>query len=357
MNECTLTLYFSINKKILVLMQYQLDLKKKIGKKKILIFLIIFFLIYGISTWNLPQFLLLYKDPFNLLEQKFQWLQQSPIQFFLGFLLFSWLPGKLAYICTQIIGILYLVISIYWLTNSLKIDRNNLFWTLALSPFFLIIFTWFGKPDLFLIASLFCIIACNRHNNYATPFFLIISVFAHIQITLFYIVFSLALRLITLNRWLIIGLIVSFSLFGWYLQNIGELNGRIDFIIHNLKLITITQVNQPLFSIFSTFGWLWFVVIYYRSSLGKNFFLVSIICFFITITTLDHTRVFVLLSVPALVYIAKNFPVADFINNVKNSVPFWLLIFFQFQKIQGGKITDSAWSWFWLPKLTNYLGL
>jgi len=80
----------------------------EINIKTITYFLITFFLIYGINLYA-TGFAIQYSLPLeNNLNPKFQWVLESPIQFFIGYL-FSFLPYPVSFIIVQIIAILYLI--------------------------------------------------------------------------------------------------------------------------------------------------------------------------------------------------------------------------------------------------------
>ena len=141
-------------------------------------FLVIFFLIYGLGAWHFPEFRELYSDPMALLNKDRQWLQESPIQYLIGYTLFGRLNAGAAFVLTQLVGIVLLLVSYFLLLKNERIKHSQLFLVLALSPFLLTIFVWFGKADIFLVASCFGMLATVKKHRYLFPFFLLISTFS-----------------------------------------------------------------------------------------------------------------------------------------------------------------------------------
>ena len=325
--------------------------------RQTLFFLVVFFLLYGVTDFSYDQFVVLYKNPFELLSPIRQWLHESPIQFLLGYFLFKSLPPYIAYILVQILGGMFLIWTYLLLLKNREIVHSELFLILALSPFLLVLFTWHGKPDIFLIASCFGMLATSQKNKSLFPIFFLCSVFSHPQITIFYVVFFLILNQVKFTLVLLFSIVLSYGLYFGYIYELGEFSNRADFIFKNFRKLVLTQINQPFFSIFCTFGWLWIPILYLRSSLPFRFFFVALLCFGITLTTVDHTRVFVLLSIPLLVYLAEKNAVRKFCDDLKLYLPIGLLLLFQFQKLPDGKIVDSSWSWFWLDRVAAYFGL
>jgi hypothetical protein len=313
-------------------------------------------MIYGISAHGLSAFWQLYQNPFELLPLGKQWMHESPIQFIIGHYLFSSLNWWMAFTFVQLIGLLLLIVSYFLLLKNRNIKHSEFFLVLAMSPFFLVILTWHGKPDIFLIASCFGMLATNLKDRIFFPLFLLTAVFSHPQITILYVTFFIILRQMRLDILLVLSLIGSYVIYFVYIHKLGEFNNRASFIFDNLWPLLETQLKQPMFSVFCTFGWLWLPIIYFRSSLTRRFFIVALISFGITVTTLDHTRIFLLLSLPILIYLSENISVTTFVRDLSSFLPVGLLLFFQFQKKSDGEIIDTAWSWFWLGKIANFFG-
>tara|TARA_B100000787_G_C16145831_1_gene274197 strand:- start:108 stop:1127 length:1020 start_codon:yes stop_codon:yes gene_type:complete len=320
-------------------------------------FLAVFVSLYGVTTYGIGEFGKLYENPFELLPAQAQWLHESPIQYLIGYILFNSLPPYIAYILVQIIGGVFLIWSYLLLLKNREIMHSELFLILAMSPFLLVIFTWHGKPDIFLIASCFGMLATSQKNKSLFPIFFLCSVFSHPQITIFYVVFFLILNQVKFSLVLLLSAVLSYGLYFGYINELGDFSNRYDYIFENFRRLLLTQAKQPFFSIFCTFGWLWIPILYLRSSLSFRFFTVAVLCFGITLATLDHTRVFVLLSIPLLVYLAEKNSVRKFCIELSPYLPIVILLLFQFQKRPGGEIVDTSWSWFWGGPLAAYFGL
>ena len=260
--------------------------------RKTILFLAIFIMLYGVSAYGIDIFSQLYLNPLELLPEGSQWLHESPIQFFIGHFFFSSLNPKIAYVFVQLIGFSLLIGSYILLLKNRKIEHSELFLTLAMSPFFLVIFTWHGTPDLFLIASCFGMLATSERYQYLFPFYFFISVFSHPQITIFYVLFFIILNQLKPNTLLLFSLTFSYAIHFGYIQELGDFSNRMDFILEKSQRILGTLLRKPFFSLFCTFGWLWMPILFYRNLLTKRVIIVAIMCFGILLTV-DHTRVFV----------------------------------------------------------------
>jgi len=296
----------------------------------------------------------LYSDPMALLEKK-QWLQESPIQYLVGYSLFGRLNAVGAYVLTQLVGIALLLVSYSLLLKNEHIKHSQLFLVLTLSPFLLTIFFWFGKADIFLVASCFGMLATVKKNRFLFPFFLLISAFSHPQITAFYLLFFLILKQVRVDRLFLLSIIASSALYAIYTYKLNADFGRADYMYDALLTLLKHHLKAPLFDLFSTFGWLWLPIIYFRKSLSIRVYIVSFLCFVITAFTLDHTRVFMLLSLPLLVYLSEEVDIVEYVKKASQFFPIWILLLFQFQK-WNGVVYDTAWSTLWLGKLARTLG-
>ena len=104
--------------------------------------------------------------------------------------------------------------------------------------------------------------------------------------------------------------------------------------------------------------------IHFKGWLNIEFFIVFAISFGLTLLTIDHTRVFLLLSIPMLIYISHHFSLKDFVIKISPYFPIWIILFFQFQKTAGGAIIDESSRWTWLidflpfkSALANLMGI
>ena len=312
-------------------------------------FMVVFFLLYGLGIAHFQEFSALYQNPMALLPRHQQWLQESPVQYLIGYSLFSHLNAHTAFLFTQLLGVSFLLASYILLLKTRKLDHSQLFLVLALSPFIFTQFVWFGKADIFLVASCFGMLATGYRHRFLFPIFLLISTFSHPQATVFHLIFFVILRQVRRDKALLLGIITSGALYALYTYKLNADFGRGEYMYDALFRLLKHHSRVPLFDVFSTFGWLWFPIIYYRKSIDWRFYLVATLCFFIAFLTFDHTRVFMLLSLPALVYLAEKVSVVDYAREASRLFPIWILVFFQFQK-WNGSIFDTGWS-FWLPRL------
>ena len=125
--------------------------------KSAIFFVPIFVIFYGVNPYgNNTTFL--YNNPFGTLTTE-QWLQESPIQFFLGYFLNIFIENEEStFNFINIIGFIFLYFSLYSY-DSKNSEYLPILKILYFTPFFLILFYWMGKPDTFTIGSLFLLIS------------------------------------------------------------------------------------------------------------------------------------------------------------------------------------------------------
>ena len=286
----------------------------------------------------------MYKNPFQLLDLSHQYQHESPIQFFLGFLFFSWASPAIAYLSVQLIGVIYLIYCTWTVANLRSVNNYNFFWVFALSPSILVLFNWFGKSDIFLMAAFFGIYSSIK-NSLTIFIHVIVSIFSHIQMSIFHIIFLFFLKIIRINELKIksvFAYLFAFFIYFLYMSSFGEFGSRSDFISSRLPSIINGSLNNPVITLFCTFNWLWILVFNVRDKLKLRFWIIFILILFISFATKDFTRVFILTALPLLIEIINLRNLERALKKIGEYIPLSILIFIQFQKIPGGKIVDSA---------------
>ena len=88
--------------------------------------------------------------------------------------------------------------------------------------------------------------------------------------------------------------------------------------------------------------WLW-VVIFGSNTIKDTKFLTSfILIFLISFFTLDHTRIFMQLSIPLIIYLVKNDEFLNFFTKYFDKKSMYILGLFQIQKRGDGRIVDGV---------------
>jgi len=311
------------------------------------LFFLIFILFHGVNIFNFEEFSFLINDPFLKLSPERQYHHQSPIQYFIGFVLYKIIDST--YICffiTQLLAILLLIYSVKLFANKYLIDADYILKVFVLSPGLLILLHWFGKPDLFLIASYLILISTSKK----TLIFLssIIMVFSHYQISILYFVFSLLLNLINYKKIYFFSFFTSFIFFNIYLIELGPIQTRTENFFLLLDTILLSSVNNFLLGIFSVFSWLWLPIIISKDLLSKKTVVVYVITIFASFLG-DFTRASFLTLIPLYVHIISNSQFKEKLLLFVNLFPIKILALFQYQKTFGGEITEI--SWFWMNKV------
>ena len=241
--------------------------------------------------------------PFQVIENA-QHIQESPITFLIGYIINSILNNtSITYWLVVIIGYIYLFTVLY-LYEEKELNGNYLIKCLFFSPFFLIIFSWMGKPDTFLVGS-FLSLVVFKNNIYLSFLSILILVFSHPQIAFIYLFLIFILKIFELRLFHFTSFLISYLYF--YYQNLlmSDIDGRLSFIIENIERINVGFFVYFLGGIISLFAWLWIPIL--NSKILNNFkFSVSfLIIFFISYLSLDFTRTFITMAIPLIIYLSR----------------------------------------------------
>ena len=90
--------------------------------------------------------------------------------------------------------------------------------------------------------------------------------------------------------------------------------------------------------------WLWIVILLSNTIKNKKFIFSFLLIFSVSFFTIDHTRIFTILSVPIIIYLINQ---EEFLNTFKkifDNKLMYILGIFQIQKRADGKLVDG-WSW------------
>ena len=320
--------------------------------KKIAIFFPIFLLFYGYNSFGLHS-IELFNNPFGTIESE-QWLQESPIQYFIGFVINLIINNiHITYWIVVGLGFVYVVFAINNL-NKKYIVNVDFFKVLYFTPFYLILFTWMGKPDPFTIGSIFLIISYYG-NPLIYTFLNLILIFSHPQIAVIYFLLLFFLKLIDFKVINLIITIFSFITYILYLKNLNDFEGRSEWLLNNIDSIVETFLTNTLSGFVTLFLWLWIPI--FQSNLYKDKrFLISLLSIIaVSVCIVDHTRIFVILSAPLIVYMLKNQNFINKFNNIFSDNRMLVLGLFQLQKRQTGIITDG-WTFFNLDFIQLTIG-
>ncbi len=309
--------------------------------KKIAIFTPIFVLFYGINTYGLHA-KSLYLNPFGQLETE-KWVQESPIQYFIGFFVNLIVKNTTATHWIVVgIGFIYFFIStIYFDKNYFK--NFEILKILYFTPFFLIIFSWMGKPDTFTVGSLLFLVAFN--NSLSLSFtFIMILVFSHPQVSIIYILLIKYLNIFKIKTIHYLSFVVSFVAYFIYLEQLTTFESRFDVISNEIIRAFNTIFTNFLGGLISLFMWLWIIIFLSNLIKDKKFIFSFLFIFLISFFTIDHTRIFSLLSVPIIIYLTNHEEFIITFKSLFDKKIMYILGIFQIQKRADGKLVDG-WNW------------
>jgi len=308
---------------------------------KKLVFLTPFFTIFfGVNWYSRTESQKLFLEPFQL--PKNEWLIESPIQFILGYFLNIILKNPtLTYWIVVFCGYFFLLISFYLLEKNIK--ESIFLDVLFLTPFFLIMYFWMGKPDTYTIGSIIILIL---YNNRYQAFFLIslVLIFSHAQIALIYLFLIYYLKIFKLNIKHYFLFFIGYLMYFIYLSQYGEYQGRAEFIIENFERIIANVLTNPLIGAVSLFMWIWIPILNSEVfKLNKRYLTSFLIILVISLFSLDFTRTFLISSIPFLYKLSTDKTFVKSFNTIFSNNWIYLLGFLQLQKRPDGVISDSSW--------------
>ena len=319
-------------------------LKCNMITKKLIAATPIFILFFGISNYNFQESKFLFVNPLQLLEPRLQHLQESPITFLIGYIINSILNNtSITYWLVVFLGYVYLF-TILYLYEKHELNGDYFIKSLFFTPFFLIIFSWMGKPDTFLVGS-FLSLVVFKNNIYLSFLSILILVFSHPQIAFIYLFLIFILKIFELRLFHFTSFLISYFLYFYY-QNLlmSDIDGRLSYIIENIEKINIAFFVYLISGIISLFLWLWIPII--NSKMFNNFKFSGsfLIIFSIAYLSVDFTRTFITMAIPLIIYLSRQeFFIQKFDQVFSNSF-IYILGFFQIQKRPYGVIADSSWT-------------
>ena len=280
--------------------------------KKIYIYLsfVPFFLIvFGFGSYN--QHFKLIENPLSSIPNE-QWVQESPIQFFIGFFINLFIKNpSISYWSSVVVGFVYLFFAIA------KFEKNYLKNTsiakiLFFSPLFLILFYWMGKPDTYTVGSLLLLLAfSSKFLVFLISIF--VMVFSHPQIALIYLFLCRYLKLMKFKSKHYLGIFFSYAVYFIYYNNLADFETRYEYITNDLNRLLDTFFTNSLAGVISYFMWLWVPILSSGIIKNKKFLFSTLLILSVSFLTLDNTRIFSVLSVPVIIYTSKN---QNFIDSI-----------------------------------------
>lgn len=306
--------------------------------KQLMFFTPIFLIFYGTNSYGMHA-LKLYENPLGKLSSE-QWVQESPIQYFIGFPINLIIDSTITtHWLVVTFGFVYLTISAYFVGK--KYYQNvPILKVFYFTPFFLILFTWMGKPDTFTIGSLFFFIAFSN-SQFLSLIFILGLIFSHPQVAFVYFILIRYLKIFKYKLSHLTSIFVGYVLYFIYLNQLEEFENRYSVISQELDRAFRTIFSNTLGGFVSLFMWLWIIIFISNLVKDKKFLLSFLLIFLISFFTLDHTRIFTILSVPLILYLINNSHFLSTFYELFDKKIMYLLGLFQIQKRADGKIVDG----------------
>ena len=307
--------------------------------KKAIFFIPIFILLYNNGSNFYGYSPVLYSNPFAEISGE-QWIKESPIQFFIGYFINLATKNTLTtHWIIIFIGFVYLYTSMF-LFDRHCFNGKNISKILFFTPFFLILFTWIGKPDTLTVGSLFFLIVFN--GNIILGFiFTLILIFSHPQIAFIYFVLIKYLNLYKFKVEHFITMTMGYVIYFFYISQLGDFQGRYNVVSDELNRVFKTIFTNTLGGLISLFMWLWIIIFLSGIIKNKKFQSAFLLIFLVSFFTLDHTRIFTLLAVPLIIYLSNDKNFLETFENVLDKKAMYFLGFFQIQKRADGRIVDG----------------
>ena len=305
--------------------------------KKVLFFTPIFLFLYGINSYNMH--LSLFEDPFGQIASE-AWVKESPIQFFIGYVLNLILNNTiLTYWLVVVLGFVFLLFSI--IKFDQKVFANmQIMKILYFSPFFIILFYWMGKPDTFTIGSLLLLVSSSS-SLLISGLAIFIMIFSHPQVAFIYLILLKFLKIFKFKIEHYILFLLGYITYFIYYSQLEEFDDRYDIISNEIDRAVNTVFTNTLAGFISLFMWLWIPIFLSGLVKDKKFIFSFLLIFFISFFTLDHTRIFMILSIPIIIYLTSKRKFLESFSTIFEKRIMYVLGLFQIQKRADGRIVDG----------------
>jgi len=305
--------------------------------KKVLFFTPIFLFLYGINSYNMH--LSLFENPFGQIASE-AWVKESPIQFFIGYVLNLILNNTiLTYWLVVVLGFIFLLFSIIKFDQKVFVNMQ-IMKVLYFSPFFIILFYWMGKPDTFTIGSLLLLISFSS-SLLISGLAIFIMIFSHPQISFIYLILLKFLKIFKFKIEHYILFLLGYITYFIYYLKLGEFDNRYDVISSEIERAIDTIFTNTLAGLISLFMWLWVPIFLSGLIKDRKFLLSFLFIFSISFFTLDHTRIFMILSIPVIIYLVSKKKFIESFSNIYDKKAMYFLGLFQLHKRGDGRIVDG----------------
>jgi hypothetical protein len=301
----------------------------------------------GVRFVGLPFLVSLHADPLRLLERQDQWfLHGSILNIFVGHALHVVEPLQIQgfYLVASLLAMAALL---YYGHRALPDEgpRWTFFLLVALSPVLHVLVFWIGKADPFIVAA-YAFLLLTRNPVAAGGLSLAITL-SHQEIATILLAVHVALhrpRPATLVG-LIAGWAIGLGLHQVYATQIGLAGSfRVGWLWDRPGALARMNFARPLTMAAFSFCWFWAAVLVFLHERRERLIMgLAALCFGVAALALDFTRVFTLMALPLIVYIAR-----ELAREEGGALRPWrrslvLLAFMQMELAQG-RVWDNGWA-------------
>lgn len=278
--------------------------------------------LYGWQTVDLVEWRALTAAPFALnLDQSRQFLYGSPFTYLLGsYYQHQGLGFSESFIVVHGIGLALLAFAV---VHALRVRCGSDYWAagglvLAVSPLLLIVVTWIGKADTFLVA--FYLLLVGARSPLTRAALSVLMVLCHRELAVAMLAAHVLLRRdgVAVMAGALAGLALSFMYTNVFLDGVPPVT-RFDYVREHARGTVMRVLAHPVLHFVAALGPFW-VFVLRPSAMTVARVLVLAMAATLASMTVDFTRIFVLAATPLLIVLTE-----DLIAELRETGGIWLL--------------------------------
>lgn len=261
----------------------------------------LFLALYGYGTVDVADFRMLSAAPLELnVNARRQFLQYSPLTFFLGYPLTSTVGAVASYALVMLGGFLFFVVALRrFVAVRYRSFQDDAMLMFLATPLLIVLSQFIGKSDPYLVAFLLLLVT-SRHPMVQVLLACLV-ILSHLEIGLLVLGSAMFLRIVPFRTTLLGGLTGALLIYGYhhYLLPFPP-QSRADIGMELLSEALDAVSRTPVLHLVLTFGPFWLCVLTARR-LDWRWLTVCLGTTVVAVATLDFTRVFVLVGLPMII--------------------------------------------------------
>lgn len=314
----------------------------------------LFLSFYGYGSIDVVDFHLLSAAPLTLnANPRRQFLQHSPLTFFLGYPLTHTVGAVWSFAIVMLGGFAFFVVALgRFVAVRYRTFQHDAMLMFFATPLLIVLSQFLGKSDPYLVA--FLLLLATSRNPMLQVLFGCLVVLSHLEIGLLVLGSAIFLRIVPFRTTLLGGLAGAFLVLGYHQYLLpSPPQSRADIGLELLSEAIDAVLTTPVLHLVLTFGPFW-VCVLMAKRLDWRWLTACLGTALMAVSTLDFTRVFTLVGLPMIIAIVDRLvPRADTVS-ADQLTPRWfnalpLCAFFQAHLI-ADYVYDSR-----MPKLVGRL--